>query len=264
MAYFKKHLNNRYFESPTHLNQYIYSKTSGLGNIVKCARVYLNFCEETERLPSEIIKKYRTVLKVPRSHSDYTVPSDEEMLINYNKVKNHSSMNIVYLVLATSGIRYVECLDFLKNYQIEKFSVFSNFVSYSLSITRHTKTVNNVYLPLFVYKQLKRVNNTYDGLRVRFKAKKCTFSPKYLRKWQYNFLLYNQVPESVADFIQGRSNKSVSANHYLAKAQQASFWYTKMATKLTQLFMRNVKLSKKVQSHSTIQKTSKSSSTGLF
>ena len=41
--------------------------------------------------------------------------------------------------------------------------------------------------------------------------------------------------ESVADFIQGRTNRSVSANHYLAKNQQANFWYGKIITKINQI-----------------------------
>jgi intergrase/recombinase len=66
------------------------------------------------------------------------------------------------------------------------------------------------------------------------------FSLKYLRKWQYNFLIYNKDPESVADFIHGRSNKSIGANHYLAKSQQAGFWYWKVVGKLERLFGKNL------------------------
>lgn len=156
---------------------------------------------------------------------------------------------IVYLVLATSGIRYVECLNFLKNYDKNKFHIFENFVSYAVSDLRHTKNINNIYLPLFVYKKLQRVTNTYNALRQRFKDKGLTFTPKYLRKWHYNFLLYNNVPESVADFIQGRASKSVSANHYLAKAQQVEHWYPNVALNLKEI-LYNTTFSKKQHSNS--------------
>lgn len=52
-------------------------------------------------------------------------------------------------------------------------------------------------------------------------------APKYLRKWQYNFLIYQGVPESVVDFIQGRSSESVGSMHYLSKVKQADYWYGK-------------------------------------
>jgi intergrase/recombinase len=47
------------------------------------------------------------------------------------------------------------------------------------------------------------------------------FVPKYLHKWFYNLLIYNNVPESVADFIEGRSSANMGSMHYLAKVKQA-------------------------------------------
>ena len=126
-------------------------------------------------------------------------------------------------------------MDFLKNYDINRFKVHSNYISYSVGELRRTKKINNIYLPKFIYDKLKIITNTYHALRQRYKEHEPTFSLKYLRKWNYNFLLYNNVPESVADFIQGRSSKSVSANHYLAKSQQADFWYGKIANKFERL-----------------------------
>jgi len=234
--YFKKHLQNRRFENPLELQKYIEDKKKGISSLVKTARLYLNYCEKFDKLPFEVVNKYRQFLKVPYSNPDVYVPTDSEVIIAYNKIKGNSVLEIVFLVLMTSGIRYIECLDFLKNYNIDKFTVCTNFVAYRVSNLRHTKNINNIYLPLFVYTKLKQVTNTYNALRQRFKEKQCSFSLKYLRKWHYNFLLYNNVPESVADFIQGRSNRSVSANHYLARSQQADFWYSKVVPELDKLF----------------------------
>ncbi|WP_456328114.1 integrase [Archaeoglobus sp.] len=51
----------------------------------------------------------------------------------------------------------------------------------------------------------------------------CRFSlpAKYLRKWNYNFLILNGVPESVADFILERVSITVGSMHYLVKVKQA-------------------------------------------
>ena len=35
----------------------------------------------------------------------------------------------------------------------------------------------------------------------------------------------NNVPESVADFIEGRAPESVGSIHYLANVKQADYWY---------------------------------------
>ncbi len=53
-------------------------------------------------------------------------------------------------------------------------------------------------------------------------------------------LFYNNVPEGVADFIQGRSSESVGSMHYLSKVKQADYWYgqieNQISTKILTLF----------------------------
>ena len=53
-----------------------------------------------------------------------------------------------------------------------------------------------------------------------------------IRKWHLNFLIEHSIPESVADFIQGRASVTVVSAHYLAKTQQADLWYGKVVDKL--------------------------------
>lgn len=243
-SYYTRHFNNKEYSSPIELYQYIQSKEIDINNITKCVRVYLNFCEAFSKLPVELINKYRSVLKLRKYNNDYFVPSDEAILKGYCAVKNHKSLELVYLVLASSGIRYGEAIHFLSNYDITRFIVKSNYASYNVSDLRHTKNINNIYLPLFVYKKLKIISNTSKALRQRFNERNVSFSFKYLRKWQYNFLIYNSVPESVADFIQGRANRSIGSRHYLAKRQQADFWYSKISKKFSKI-LNNTKLIKK-------------------
>lgn len=230
-CYFMKHLAGKKFKGPLELYKYI-SEQKGINNLVKAARGYLNYCEATDKLSAETIDKYRKILKLKRTKIDYHVPDDKEIVKNYNLIKGNKNLELVYLVLACSGLRYIEVLRFLKNYDKTKFVDHGTFVSYNISEIRGSKSVNNLYLPRFVYDKLNHVDNTYNSLRQRFKEKGCTFTLKYLRKWNYNFLIYNGVPESVADFIQGRSSNSVSANHYLAKSQQANHWYGMITQKL--------------------------------
>jgi intergrase/recombinase len=235
-AYFKKHLSGKTFSSPLELEKYIQTQTKGTCHIIKAARNYLNYCEKMETLSEAIIQKYRKFLKITTSQPDVYVPSNEEVIETYQTLHNNSDLELVFLVLVTSGIRLVECLDFLQNYDPNKLKISQNHVSYAVSQLRHTKNINNIYLPLFVYSKLKQVSLAYDALRVQYNRTEAKISLKYLRKWHYNFMLYNGVPESVADFIQGRAGKGVSANHYLARSQQADYWYDKIANGFEKLF----------------------------
>jgi len=49
-------------------------------------------------------------------------------------------------------------------------------------------------------------------------------------------LILNGVPESVADFIQGRASITVGSMHYLTKVKQADEWYLRVADKLMEIF----------------------------
>ena len=42
----------------------------------------------------------------------------------------------------------------------------------------------------------------------------------------------HNVPESVADFIHGKSPISIGSMHYLAKVKQADYWYNKIAKEI--------------------------------
>jgi len=44
-----------------------------------------------------------------------------------------------------------------------------------------------------------------------------------------------EVPESVADFIEGRVPKRIGAKHYMALARQASKFYPRYARYITEL-----------------------------
>ena len=48
---------------------------------------------------------------------------------------------------------------------------------------------------------------------VSYEIRQYSIAPNYLRKWFCNFLILNNVPESVGSM------------HYLAKVKQADYWY---------------------------------------
>ena len=73
-----------------------------------------------------------------------------------------------------------------------------------------------------------------DSIEKYFQRRKLPL--KYLRKWHYNYLLENGVPEDVVDFIQGRSPLKIGSMHYLAKVKQADHFYSRIADKLVELF----------------------------
>ena len=160
-AYFKKHLVDKGFNSPSELEKYIKGKSKGIVCIVKAARTYLNYCEKYEKLSLEIIEKYRKFLKIEHNSPDVFVPSDKDVIANYQRARQEMPLKVLYLVLMASGVRTIESLRFLKGYNLAKFKLNSNHVSYSVAELHHTKNINNIYLPLFVYRQLQSLSYNY-------------------------------------------------------------------------------------------------------
>jgi len=85
-------------------------------------------------------------------------------------------------------------------------------------------------MPLEFAKQLKRIELGVNP-RQYFHSGKGLLALKYLRKWNYNFMISNGVPESICDFIQGRALRTVGSLHYLAKMKQADEFYSRIVDK---------------------------------
>jgi intergrase/recombinase len=58
---------------------------------------------------------------------------------------------------------------------------------------------------------------------------------KYLRKFAFDKMVELGVPESIADFIEGRTPKTIGAEHYMILLRQAKQYYPRYAEYITQL-----------------------------
>jgi len=155
-----------------------------------------------------------------------------KIILAFEKV-NDERYRMLFKLLAFSGIRLREALYLLNYFDAERVIPNNQIAKYPLGLERGTKRVFYAYLPKKIANEVKRMDlkeaNAEQYVRRRM-------PPKYLRKWQYNFLIYNGIPESVCDFIQGRAPSTVGSMHYLAKVKQADEWYAKVMPELLALF----------------------------
>ncbi len=201
--------------------------------MVIALRNFINFLEEKEIITPEQANRLRRPLKTVRSKADAYFPSDEEVINAFNRF-NDVRYRIVFKVLAYSGIRITEAEKFLNEFDKRRLMVNGNIAKYPLFFERSSKKSYFVYLPSKFAENLERVNITHHSIENYFSRR--GFCAKYLRKWNYNFLILNGVPESVADFIQGRTSITVGSMHYLAKVRQADEWYSRIVDKFEEIF----------------------------
>ena len=63
-----------------------------------------------------------------------------------------------------------------------------------------------------------------NSLTMRLKRNKL-IPIKYCRKWFFSKCIELGIPESIADFYEGRSSNSIGAKHYLSKQKLADKYY---------------------------------------
>ena len=235
ILYFNKYFRNYKLTGAKELVRYLNTIDGSYRYCVLTFRAYLNFLVETGTVEQEVLVPYFRVLRnVKKSQPDNYIPSDEEVQNAYKNVED-TRVKLYYKVLAYSGIRITELYKLFSEFDSKRLIVSEKFAKYPLNYFRGQKKVFYVYLPIELANQLTRHYKTNSKAMTK-QLTRSGLNPKYLRKWFYNFLIYNNVPESIADYIEGRATQTVGSMHYLGKTKQADFWYEKVVEKLTRSF----------------------------
>ena len=216
-------------EDHFHLKQIYDEAKVGRRHLGLAIRNFLNFLEEFSIMDEDDLHKYRKVIKLDRTGTDDYVPETPEVLEAFEKFQLADYV-LAFKLILYSGIRLIEAVEFLRTYDSNRLMEGELIAKYPLSMDRGTKKVLYVYIPASFAKELRRIPDLGLDATERYFVKR--LAAKYLRKWQYNFLIENDVSESVVDFIQGRSlSQSVGGLHYLAKAKQADRFYARVVDK---------------------------------
>jgi intergrase/recombinase len=231
IIYLDKYLLGNIVCSPADIAE-VRRSSSSKAEITIALRVFLNYCEEMDIIDEGFITKLRKPLKVVRSKPDNYVPNDDKVKEAYRKI--NPKYRIVFKIFSFGGIRITESALFFSNYNRERVVINGKVARYPLFAIRKSKRAYFVYFPSSMINEMKRIKLTDKAISTAFI--KSGLPAKYLRKWNYNFLIMHNVPESVADFIQGRSPVSIGSMHYLAKVKQADYWYAQVADKLMKIF----------------------------
>ena len=186
------------------------------------ARSYLNYLSQKSLLSDELMARFKKKLPLRQSKADNYIPSNNEVVHAYKQLKV-KRFQTIFKLLAFSGARITELVKMVKEYEPSKLIVEEKFAKYQLHYNRGHKSSFYIYMPKGMVSELHKFYVHVDT--ITHQISKSGLNPKYLRKWFYNFLIYNNVPEGVADFIEGRASATVGSMHYLSKAKQTDYWY---------------------------------------
>ena len=211
------------------LNQLLQRSSSHLGVGV---RNYLDFLAYKGHFSQEMVVVYKSIIRSRSISPDLFIPTDEMVKDAYLKL-DEQRFQTLYKILAYSGIRITELVELISKYEPERLIINENVAKYPLGFIRGKKQSFYVYLPKEVASELKHFRISIRSIVYKFGE--AGLSGKYLRKWFYNFLIYNNVPESVADFMEGGATQTVGSMHYLSRVKQADYWYEKIVKKLDEV-----------------------------
>jgi len=237
LRYLDRYLGDFPLKSAKDLLKLVNSVKSGRRHLCYSIRVLVNFLEEFGLIGKSDANLIRSLVKIPKSGVDNYVPRNEEVLEAYSKIEKEET-RLVFELLMFSGMRIVEASELLSKFEKSKLIALEEIgiSRYPISLLRGTKRIYYAYMPFEFSLKLRRIRMSPKAITKRLI--RVGLAGKYLRKWNYNFLIERGVPESVADFIQGRAPVSVGSMHYLAKVRQADIWYSKVSGEMVSLINR--------------------------
>jgi intergrase/recombinase len=204
-------------------------------HLIKALRAWFKYLELSGRAERSFLDALRGAIPKDPIGIDVAVPEEARILSDLKRCQElDPRYGAVFNLLLESGLRLAEAV-WVANSHGEGAEVVNGFVRQPLSLFRGGKRAFYAY---YSQETLKRIS---ESPRVNYRAvsaylKKHGFTaPKYIRKFVFDRMLSLGIPESVADFIEGRVAKSIGARHYTQLMRQADMHYQKYADYLSGL-----------------------------
>jgi len=168
-------------------------------------------------------------LKIP---SAFEIGESLECLEEKDSGKRYFGL---YNLLLDSGLRLTEAISLFNSLLSRSLPLEEQdgFYVASLGYFRGTKLAYYGFLSDFTLKVIRGAEKPLSYKKVMGTATKRfgIISYKYLRKFAFDMMTSERlnIPESVADFIEGRTPKSVGARHYMSLKRKAIQFYPRYA-----------------------------------
>ena len=227
---------DRYVRSPIKCPMDVVNLFSGLSNgqqhhLNRALRALFKFLE-VMGYDETWLDSLRKGIPRDRVGIDLKVPEAGEIL---DSLKRLSKMALKYRALwnlcLDSGLRLVEAIEVISGFNESRLTKLKGFNRYEVSSFRGSKQAYYAYFTTETLNLIQKVageplipqNASHYYMKYGFTA------PKYLRKFAFSKMIELGVPESVADFIEGRVPKRIGAKHYMILVKQADWFYPRYA-----------------------------------
>ena len=210
----------------------MFSKVNrGKRHLVLALRTLFNFYEAVG-VDNDYLDSLRKALPTVRCGLDLKVPEEAKIVESLKKLPNAPlKYQALYNLLLDSGLRLVEAVELINSF--EDADAVNGFYRSELAMFRGEKQAYYGHYSECTLHLVKQVGEKLTPLTAsRYFRKMGYVLPKYLRKYAFDKMIELEVPESIADFIEGRVPTRIGAKHYLALARQACKYYPRYSSHL--------------------------------
>jgi intergrase/recombinase len=168
---------------------------------------------------------------------DIKVPDEEQIISDLRRIVSEPlPIQAEYNLLLDSGLRLVEVVKLLNDFpEAERLE---GFYRCPVGLFRGSKQAYYCYLTEYTYQLIKKLSEKVSEIRLKRRHQLHKYTrAKYLRKFANDMMTSEKlnIPESVADFIQGRVPKSIGAKHYMQLKRKADQFYPRYAEYVAEL-----------------------------
>jgi len=207
---------------------------NGREHLWKGLRVLFNYLEIIG-FSKDFLDGLRKALPRVQSGIDLNIPDEASIIESVRKLSFiPKGYDTLYNLLLDSGLRLVEAVKVLNEFKnAEKIN---SFYRIPIGLFRGSKQAYYAYFTETTFQKMQVQKEPIKPVNAsHYFDKKGFISPKYLRKFAFDKMIELEIPESVADFIEGRVAKRIGAKHYMTLARQANGFYGKYAEYLNGL-----------------------------
>ena len=207
-------------------------------NLNRAMRSWFNYLQTAGIAPKEYLDQLRRGIPKDKVFIDLHIP-EESAIKKDLKILNGTPLKFqkVYNLCLDSGLRLIEAINLIHNYK-EPERV-NGFCRQNLGMFRGEKQAYYGYYTEYTHKIIQQTEKPFTQASVEKYAQNHDITrAKYLRKFAFDQMLALAIPESTADFIEGRVARKVGVRHYANLRRQADQWYKKYANYLQKL--RNI------------------------
>jgi len=216
----------------------------GSRNLCLALRALFNFYRDVKGYDADRIDKLKRAIPRIRSGVDEYVPTEERIIETFRVLRTAPLKYRVLWWLGLMGVRLEHGIRALNELDFSRAEDLGGFYYLKVGWNTGKKKCHVIVMPKFVYDMVmefkasgeKLTKSAVDSFRKRRKSKGIDIEPiSYVRKFAYNVMLQVGIPESLADYLNGRGPQTVGAKHYLEKKRQIITHYPKYMAYLEEL-----------------------------